>query len=110
MSTADLARAAAVGFTGLGIAADKPLDDMAYVQFADALAPESDRPFRETLHRRALPGEGRLELDRFATTLLERGWLGTVSVEVLSAHLRALPVDELMCRLYETAAPFWWPG
>jgi sugar phosphate isomerase/epimerase len=84
-----------------------PLDDISYVQFADALARESDRLFRETLHRRALPGEGRLELDRFATTLLERGWDGTVSVEFLSAGLRSLPVDELVRRLYETAAPFW---
>jgi sugar phosphate isomerase/epimerase len=50
-----------------------PLAEIAYVQFADALAPESNRSFRETLHR------------------------------------RALPVDGLMRRLYETAAPFWWP-
>ena len=50
-----------------------PLDDIAYVQFADALAPESHRLVRETLHRRTVPGKGVLELDRFATTLLERG-------------------------------------
>jgi hypothetical protein len=50
-----------------------PLAEIANVQFADALAPESNRPFRETLHR------------------------------------PALPVDGLMRRLYETAAPFWWP-
>jgi sugar phosphate isomerase/epimerase len=85
-----------------------PLDDIAYVQFTDALAPESrDRLIRETLHRRALPGEGILELDRFATTLLDRGWDGLVSVEVLSAKLRELPVDVLTGRLYATTAPYW---
>jgi sugar phosphate isomerase/epimerase len=87
--------------------AQVPLDDIAYVQFADALAPESKSLARETMHRRALPGEGVLDLDRFATTLLERGWEGTVSAEVLSAELRALPVDTLVRRIYDTTAPFW---
>jgi sugar phosphate isomerase/epimerase len=84
-----------------------PLDDIAYVRFTDALEPESPRLVRETLHRRALPGEGVLELDRFAGTLLDRGWDGLVSVEVLSAELRALPVDVLVRRLHDTTARFW---
>jgi sugar phosphate isomerase/epimerase len=85
-----------------------PLDDIAYLQFTDALEPEyRDRMVRESLHRRALPGEGILELDRFAATLLGRGWDGTVSVEVLSAQLRELPVDELVGRLYTTTAAYW---
>jgi sugar phosphate isomerase/epimerase len=85
-----------------------PLDDIAYLQFTDALEPESRaRMVREALHRRALPGEGILELHRFADTLLDRGWDGTVSVEVLSAQLRELPVDELVGRLYATTAPYW---
>lgn len=85
-----------------------PLDDIAYLQFTDALEPEyRDRMIRESLHRRALPGEGVLELDRFAATFLDRGWDGTVSVEVLSAQLRELPVDELIGRLYTTTAAYW---
>lgn len=85
-----------------------PLDDIAYLQFTDALEPEDrDRMIRESLHRRALPGEGILELHRFAATLLDRGWDGTISVEVLSAPLRELPVDALVARLYETTAPYW---
>ncbi len=88
--------------------AEVPLDDIAYVQFTDALEPDSrDRPIRETLHRRALPGDGVLELDRFARTLLDRGWDGIVSAEVLSADLRALPADELTRSLYDTAARYW---
>jgi sugar phosphate isomerase/epimerase len=78
-----------------------PLDDIAYLQFTDALEPEyPERMIRESLHRRALPGEGILELRRFAATMLDRGWDGTVSVEVLSANLRELPVDVLVRRLY----------
>jgi sugar phosphate isomerase/epimerase len=85
-----------------------PLDDIAYVQFTDALEPEyRERMIRESLHRRALPGDGVLELNRFAATLLDRGWDGTVSVEVLSAQLRGLPVDELVGQLYTTTAAYW---
>ena len=85
-----------------------PLDDIAYVQFTDALEPEfRDRLVRESLHRRTLPGEGILELHRFATTLRDRGWDGLVSVEVLSSELRELPVDVLVGRLYATTSPYW---
>ena len=81
--------------------------DIAYVQFADALAPESHRLVRETLHRRTVPGEGALELDRFATTLLERGYDSIVSVEVLSSALRGQPIDVLVGCLHDTTVPFW---
>jgi sugar phosphate isomerase/epimerase len=85
-----------------------PLDDIAYLQFTDALEPEfRERMIRESLHRRALPGDGILELRRFADTFLDRGWDGTVSVEVLSAGLRGVPVDALVGRLYATAAQYW---
>jgi sugar phosphate isomerase/epimerase len=84
-----------------------PLDDIAYVQFTDALKPESQRLVRETLHRRALPGEGILELHRFAATLLDRGWDGIISVEVLNAEFRTLPIDELTRRLHDTTTPYW---
>jgi len=85
-----------------------PLDDIAYLQFTDALEPEfRERMIRESLHRRALPGEGILELNRFAAIFLDQGFDGTVSVEVLSAALRQLPVDELAARLYATTAAYW---
>jgi sugar phosphate isomerase/epimerase len=85
-----------------------PVDDIAYLQFTDALEPEyRDRMIRESLHRRALPGDGILELRRFATTLREMGYDGIVSVEVLSAELRELPVDVLVGRLYDTTARYW---
>jgi sugar phosphate isomerase/epimerase len=84
-----------------------PLEEIAYIEFADALTPESDNLMSETMNRRALPGEGTLELDRFASTLLKRGFDGTVSVEVLSAELRALPINEIAGRIYATTSPYW---
>ena len=88
--------------------ASVPLDAIAYLQFDDALAPEAGRsPMAETLHRRALPGDGVLDLRRFAGTLLDRGWDGTVSAEVLSAELRSVEIGELTRRLYDSTARYW---
>jgi sugar phosphate isomerase/epimerase len=84
-----------------------PLDSVAYVQFNDALPPVSDDEMHETMHRRAMPGDGTFELDRFASTLLNRGWAGLVSVEVLSSELRELPVPEFARRAYQTTARYW---
>lgn len=61
----------------------------------------------ETMDRRAMPGEGELDLARFARTLTERGWAGLVSVEVLSASLRQLDIGTFARRAYETTAPYW---
>jgi sugar phosphate isomerase/epimerase len=84
-----------------------PLEEVAYVQFADALAPTSEKLGRETMKRRALPGEGVLELERFATTLLARGYDGLVSLEVLSEAWRAEPLVEFCAAAHATALPYW---
>lgn len=84
-----------------------PIDDIAYIQFDDVLPPESESFRRETMHHRGLPGEGVADLDRFATTLLERGWDGTVSVEVLSAALRERPLPELVQVLHDASVGYW---
>ena len=87
--------------------ASVPLEQIAYVQFSDALAPSSDPLMEQTLHRRALPGEGVLELDRFASTLLGRGWEGLVSIEVLNRDLRELRIEEFARRAARAYAGYW---
>jgi sugar phosphate isomerase/epimerase len=84
-----------------------PIDRIAYVQFDDALPPDPEHLMRATMRHRKLPGEGAFELERFASSLLQRGWEGTVSVEVLSDELRQLPVPEFARRAYETTARYW---
>jgi sugar phosphate isomerase/epimerase len=84
------------------------LEEISYVQFSDALPPESEKLGRETMKRRALPGEGILELDRFATTLLERGFDGLVSLEILSEVWRERSVSEFASAAYQAAAPYWY--
>ena len=84
-----------------------PLDAIAYVQFTDALEPIGDVDTYEAMHRRALPGDGVLELDRFVATMRDRGWDGLVSMQVLSDELRALPVDEYARRVHDAGARYW---
>lgn len=84
-----------------------PLDAVAYVQFADALAPVGELDLEEAMCRRALPGDGILELERFAATLHERGFDGVVSMQVLSDELRTLPVDEYARRVLASGSKFW---
>jgi sugar phosphate isomerase/epimerase len=83
-----------------------PVDELAFVQFTDGQSAGED-PGYDTLHRRALPGEGEFDLDRFAACLRAKGFRGHVSVEVLSQDLRALPVEEFARRTMDTSLPYW---
>jgi sugar phosphate isomerase/epimerase len=78
------------------------------VQFDDALPAISDDYANETMTRRAWPGEGELDLVTFADTIIDTGWNGTVSVEVLLGD-RARQYDlEGFARLaHDTTAPYW---
>ena len=84
-----------------------PLEALGYVQFDDALPPETDDVMHETTNRRTMPGDGEFPLERFATTLTSRGWSGLVSIEVLSAELRLLDIATFARRAHESTAPYW---
>ncbi len=84
-----------------------PLEQIAYVQFDDALPVAGDDLVHETINRRTMPGEGELELARFASTLLDRGWDGLVSVEVLSEDLRLIPVEGVVQQAHDASLPYW---
>jgi sugar phosphate isomerase/epimerase len=83
-----------------------PVDDLAFVQFSDGL-PAGKDPGYDTLHRRAVPGHGEFDLDRFSACLRAKDFQAPVSVEVLSEELRALPVEEFARRTMETSLPYW---
>lgn len=87
--------------------AEIPLERLAYIQFVDAPPPISSDRMDETMNRRVMPGAGTFELDRFATTLLERGWEGLVSVEVLNRELGSLPVGDFAREAHSRAARYW---
>jgi sugar phosphate isomerase/epimerase len=83
------------------------LDELAYLQFDDHPALASTDLFSETIHRRALPGEGELELTRFARLFRDKGYAAPVSVEVLNQDMRALPRDVFAQRVYDAAIRYW---
>lgn len=84
-----------------------PVEEIAFVQFCDHPALESDDLWDEMLQRRRFPGEGQLDLSRFADTLLAKGFDGMVGVEIMSADLRQLSYEEFARQARQAAAPYW---
>jgi sugar phosphate isomerase/epimerase len=83
------------------------LDELAYPQFNDHPALESDDQMFETTQRRVLPGEGRFDLKRFCQTIRDNGYDRTVSVEILSAELRKSSPEDFARAVFESSLPFW---
>lgn len=81
--------------------------ELAYLQFDDHPARISEDLFTETVDRRALPGEGELELVRFARLFRDKGYSAPVSVEVLNREMRSMPREEFARRVYQSAIRYW---
>ncbi|MCP4907359.1 MAG: TIM barrel protein [bacterium] len=84
-----------------------PLDELSYVQFDDHPPLESDDLVMETLMRRAMPGEGVFELDRFCDLLRTKGFDGVVSCEILSEQTRSMALETFAERVYSTSRRYW---
>lgn len=84
-----------------------PLDEIAYIQFDDHPALESDDLVAETLGRRAMPGEGCFELERFCRVIREKGYERPVSCEILSDATRQMNLEAFARRVYDSASPYW---
>jgi sugar phosphate isomerase/epimerase len=86
---------------------DLDLDLVAYVQFDDALPLAGDDLGDETVHRRALPGDGEFDLAGFSARMIAKGFDGVVSVEILSRALRDLLPAEYAKRVFDSANAYW---
>ena len=84
-----------------------PLGELSYVQFDDHPRLESDDLLTETVSRRAMPGEGHFELDRFCQEIRSKGFDGVVSCEILSNETRGMDLREFADRVYTTSHTFW---
>jgi len=84
-----------------------PLDEISYLQFDDHPELESDDLVMETLMRRAMPGEGVFELDRFCEVLRDKGFAGVVSCEILSSATRGMELEAFAARVYDTSKHYW---
>jgi sugar phosphate isomerase/epimerase len=84
-----------------------PAERIAYIQFDDAPPPESGDLWEETMQRRVMPGEGTLDLERFATVIGASGFDGYVSLEVLNQELRQFPLPSFLDRAFLSMARYW---
>jgi sugar phosphate isomerase/epimerase len=84
-----------------------PLDEIAYVQFSDALPMISEDLVEETVSRRVFPGEGEFDLGTYCDHMRAKGFDGVVSVEVLSAAMRETDLGAFTRRAYAATAPYW---
>ena len=84
-----------------------PLEEIAYLQFDDALPMVTDDLMTETLSRRVFPGEGEFDLDGWCERVRAKGFDGVVSVEVLNAELRDLDPAVFAQRAFDAASRYW---
>jgi sugar phosphate isomerase/epimerase len=73
-----------------------------YVELSDGKRENMPSMKEETTCYRLLPGEGEFDLLGYVRTLHDLGYHGPWGVEVLSAELRALPIDILFDRAART--------
>ena len=90
----------------LGIAPEQlrhvPLRYLSWVELSDGQLENMPDPVDETVNHRRLPGEGEFEIPAYVEVCQEVGYPGPWGVEVLSAELRSLPIEEEFQRAYDT--------
>lgn len=84
-----------------------PLEELAYVQFDDHPALVGTDLLTETITRRAMPGSGVFELDRFARVFIKKGYSGVVSCEVISLDAQKMDVDSYARAVYQSSKTYW---
>jgi sugar phosphate isomerase/epimerase len=79
-------------------------DHLGWVELSDGRLPDMADPVDETVNHRRLPGEGEFDIPGYVAACREVGYEGPWGVEVLSAELRSLPMEQEFERAYETTA------
>jgi sugar phosphate isomerase/epimerase len=81
-----------------------PAEHVAWVELSDGQHETMEDPIDETINHRRLPGEGEFDIPGYVAALTDVGYPGPWGVEVLSAELRNLPIEEEFRRAYETTS------
>jgi sugar phosphate isomerase/epimerase len=81
-----------------------PGEYLAWVELSDGPVQFMDDPIDEVINHRRLPGEGEFDIPGYIEACRAIGYDGPWGVEVLSAQLRSLPLEEAAQRAYETTA------
>jgi sugar phosphate isomerase/epimerase len=98
----------------LGIEPDElrqiPSEYLAWVELSDGQFPNMEDRVDETVNHRRLPGEGEFDIQGYVEACRAVGYEGPWGVEVLSAELRQLPIEQEFERAYETTAAQFGAG
>jgi sugar phosphate isomerase/epimerase len=89
--------------------ASLPTERIGFVQLDDAMADADGTSSEDCMDRRVLPGEGSFPLRQFRDALLNKGYSGVVSVEVLSSTWRARPITDFARETFRAARALWHP-
>jgi sugar phosphate isomerase/epimerase len=81
-----------------------PTEYLSWVELSDGQFQTMDDPIDETVNHRRLPGEGEFDIPAYVQACREAGYDQPWGVEVLSAKLRSLPIEQEFDRAYETTA------
>jgi sugar phosphate isomerase/epimerase len=79
-----------------------PSDRLTWVELSDGRRESMDDLVDETVNHRRLPGEGEFDVQGYVDACRRAGYRGPWGVEVLSAELRELPMDEIFRKAYDT--------
>jgi sugar phosphate isomerase/epimerase len=77
---------------------------VSWVELSDGPYGIADEWLDEVINRRKLPGEGEFPIRDYVREFRKLGYDGPWGVEVLSEELRALPIEQIFDRAYETTA------
>jgi sugar phosphate isomerase/epimerase len=87
-----------------------PGEYLAWVELSDGPVEFMDDPLDEVINHRRCPGEGDFDIPGYIEACRAIGYDGPWGVEILSAELRALPIEEAFTRAYETTAAQFGAG
>jgi sugar phosphate isomerase/epimerase len=79
-----------------------PAEYLSWVELSDGQLTSMADLSEETLNHRKLPGDGEFDMAGYIDACRDVGYRGPWGVEVLSAELRCLPIDEAFNRAFET--------
>jgi sugar phosphate isomerase/epimerase len=85
------------------------VDQLGWIELSDGQYEDMEDTLDEVINRRKLPGEGEFDIRGYVEVALDMGYSEPWGVEVLSEDLRALPIDEMFRRAYESAAAQFEP-
>jgi sugar phosphate isomerase/epimerase len=81
-----------------------PAHLLGWVELSDGQYEDMPDPVDETVNHRRLPGEGEFPIAEYVAACRDAGYEGPWGVEVLSAELRNLPIEQIFERAYETTS------